>query len=559
MRVISLKTKNFYTILIIVSCVVSHAYGIIAGTAHDLSPGQNGNVTCQFCHTPHRALANTPLWNHKLSDRIYEIYWSSSLDAYVNQPTGSSKLCLSCHDGTVALEATIRGGGSGRTYMPPGSTNLSTNLSDDHPVSFVYSVDLTNKDPQIRSPASLPDEFRLDKYGELQCVTCHDPHDDMFGNFLVVSNRRSNLCLKCHNLYGWDNTVHAHSAALVEKADDDYLRNTGYLTVADNGCLSCHRLHSAGAPQRLFHFNKEEANCLNCHNELVARSSLSGDLDKISGHFVQNYQGIHDIKESLSDSEEHVECVDCHNPHAIIERAALPPHVPGSLNSVSGITAEGSPIEQASYEYEICFKCHGSNPNRIYTTIPRQITQTNTIMEFDQANPSYHPVTTMGINHNVPSLRSGMDESSVIYCTDCHSSDSSSQTKGPHGSVYAPLLAYRYETADDTQENSFVYQLCYQCHDRESILNDESFSWHKIHIDDKTPCSACHDAHGISFSQGNSTNNSNLINFDTSIVFPDPETGRLEFEDSGNFRGLCFLECHDVPHSPKEYQPKEGF
>jgi cytochrome c553 len=185
--------------------------------------------------------------------------------------------------------------------------------------------------------------------------------------------------------------------------------------------------------------------------------------------------------------------------------------------------------------------------------ISRQITQTNTIMEFDQANPSYHPVTTAGVNYNVPSLISGMDESTIIYCTDCHNSDSTSQIKGPHGSQYPPLLAYRYETDDDTHEDIFVYELCYRCHDRESILNDESFKHHKKHIKNKTSCSACHDPHGISFIQGNSTNNSNLINFDTSIVFSDPDTGRLEFEDLGTFRGRCYLKCHNKKHFPKEY------
>jgi len=540
------------SIMVIVCPSVPKTFAIVAGTAHDLSAAQDGSAACQYCHTPHMALADTPLWNHKLSDRIYEIYWSSSLDADIGQPTGSSKLCLSCHDGTVALGSTVRGGGGG-TYMPPGATNLGTDLSDDHPISFIYSADLSSKDPQIRQPDSIPEEIRLDKYGEMQCVSCHDPHNDRFGKFLVMSNLRSNLCLKCHNLYDWNNNIHAGSAAPTKDADDDYLSNTQYHTVADNGCLCCHQPHSAEQRQRLFHFEKEEDNCLSCHNGLVAQTNMLDEFTKISGHFVNEYKGVHDIKESVNSAERHVECVDCHNPHAIIQRAAQPPHVSGALNAVSGVTTEGSIIEQAIYEYEICFKCHGNNPSRIDSMISRQITQTNTIMEFDQANPSYHPVTVAGTNQNVPSLVSGMDESTIIYCTDCHNSDSDSQIKGPHGSQYPPLLAYRYETDDDTEESIFVYELCYRCHDRESILNDESFKEHEEHIKEKIPCSACHDAHGISFIQGNSANNSNLINFDTSIVFPDPDTGRLEFEDLGTFRGRCYLECHDEKHSPEEY------
>ncbi len=544
------------SVLGIVYLAAPPAFGVVAGTAHDFSPAKDGSMACQFCHTPHMALPNTPLWNHKLSDRTYEIYWSTSLDANVDQPTGSSKLCLSCHDGTVALGATVRGGG-GTTRMPPGSTNLGTDLSDDHPVSFVYSAGLSAKDPQIRTPDSLPSELRLDRYGELQCVTCHNPHDDSFGNFLVLSNLRSNLCLKCHNLNGWSDTIHESSAASVAEANDDYLHNTGYTSVADNGCLSCHRPHSAGGPQRLFHFEEEEDNCLSCHNGQVVDTDLRTDLEKDSGHLVQNYKGVHDIKESVDSSERHVECIDCHNPHAVIKKIAQAPFISGALNAVSGVTAEGSVIAQATYEYEVCFKCHGNNPSRVRSTITRQITQTSTIVEFDSANPSYHPITAKGANPNVPSLKPAMDEEAIIYCTDCHSSDPSSQAKGPHGSQYPPLLAYQYETDDETEEDVSTYELCYRCHDRESILKDESFKGHKEHIEDKTPCSACHDPHGISFSQGNSTNNSNLINFDTSIVFPlssGPHMGRLEFEDLGNFQGRCFLLCHDVEHSPKEYE-----
>lgn len=557
-----MKLSNilFLSIAVSICPAVSDVFASVTGTAHDFSAAKDGSAACQYCHTPHKALSGSVLWNHKLSDRTYEIYWSTSLDAKVGQPTGSSKLCLSCHDGTVALDATVRGRRGG-TFMPPGSTNLGTDLSDDHPVSFVYSSDLSDKDPQIKAPDSLPEECQLDQLNEMQCMTCHDPHHDTFGNFLVTTNIRSNLCVQCHDLSGWANTVHANSTAEVKDAVDDYLVNTGYTTVADNGCLSCHQPHSAGGKQRLFHFAEEEKNCLSCHNGLVAETNLVDELDKFSGHFVQDYKGIHDIRESVDSSEQHVECVDCHNPHAVSQGQGIiqPPQVPQALKAVSGVTAEGSIIEHVSYEYEVCFKCHGNNPNRIDSTILRQITQTNTLMEFDQSNPSYHPVTVGGVNPNVPSLIEGIDESTVIYCTDCHNSDSTSQVKGPHGSQYPFLLAYQYETDDDTDEYVNAYELCYRCHDRESILNDESFDKHKKHIkNEKTPCSVCHDPHGISFNQGNPTNNSNLINFDASIVSPDPDTGRLEFEDQGLFRGQCYLECHNKKHSPKDYRLDVG-
>lgn len=532
----------------------------VSGTAHDFSPGGDGSMACQFCHTPHKAIPGTPLWNHKLSERTYQIYWSTSLDAEVGQPTGSSKLCLSCHDGTVALDATVNGR-PGSAFMPPGRANLGTDLSDDHPVSFVYSAELAAKDPQIRHPDSLPNEFRLDEFGEMQCVTCHDPHNDTFGHFLVAPNAGSRLCITCHNLDGWAGSVHATSTAAVGQAQNPYLTQTGYLTVADNGCLSCHRPHSAGGAQRLLHFAEEEKNCLSCHNGLVAQKNMENEFDRTSGHFVKNYQGVHDIMEAPGTTEEHVECVDCHNPHIVKATVGQvqAPLIREAMRGVSGVTSEGSIIDRAIYEYEVCFKCHGNNPVQVIGTTSRQITQTSTLLEFERGNPSYHPVVARGANPNVPSLVAGMDESTMIYCTDCHGSDSSSAANGPHGSRFPFLLAYQYETDDYTQESPYAYELCYRCHDRESILNNDSFSEHKRHIEDqKAPCSVCHDPHGISLTQGNPVNNSNLMNFDAGVVLADPDTGRLEFEDMGSFRGQCYLECHGVKHSPRTYR-RQGY
>ena len=265
------------------------------------------------------------------------------------------------------------------------------------------------------------------------------------------------------------------------------------------------------------------------------------------------YDGIHDLKESPTTSARHVECVDCHNPHATQDVTARAPIVSGAMQEVSGVTSSGSVTTHVQYEYEVCFKCHGDNPNRVKSMITRQITQTNTRLEFDPSGPSFHPIVAVGANQNVPSLKTPMTIASVIYCTDCHNSDSASGTRGPHGSNYPNLLAYRYETTDFTSESELAYELCYRCHSRNSILNDESFSKHEKHLEEKIPCSACHDAHGISSSQGTTVNNSHLINFDITIVSEDSGTGRLEFEDLGAFSGRCFLRCHDKEHSPEEY------
>src|SRR4029079_19336304 len=96
-----------------------------------------------FCHTPHGASGDAPLWNRFSSAATYIPCSSSTARATIGQPTGSSKLCLSCHDGTVALgmvnsRSTPIQMQNNITTIPIGPANLGTDLSDDHPVSFTY-------------------------------------------------------------------------------------------------------------------------------------------------------------------------------------------------------------------------------------------------------------------------------------------------------------------------------------------------------------------------------------------------------------------------------------
>ncbi|MHC4430439.1 MAG: cytochrome c3 family protein, partial [Planctomycetota bacterium] len=335
------RPKELITVFLVIAPLCSPAGALIDGSPHDLS-AVAGASSCSFCHTPHGALTGTPLWSHKLSDAVHDIYQSSSLEANVGQPTGSSKYCLSCHDGTVALAESV-GGPAGGTYITADKDNLGTDLSDDHPISFVYSMALSTEDVQIRPPSAVPDQLKLDRSRELQCTTCHDPHDNRYGNFLVMSNHRSQMCTSCHDLTGWIPSSHESSVAVSSMANDSYLQSSRHATVTDNGCLSCHRPHSAGGRERLLHFARSEDNCLSCHDGSVARTNLKSDLSKFSRHDVVRYQDIHDPTESPSAAARHVECVDCHNPHAVQNTPAQAPVVPGAMRGVSGVTVSGSP------------------------------------------------------------------------------------------------------------------------------------------------------------------------------------------------------------------------
>ena len=76
-------------------------------------------------------------------------------------------------------------------------------------------------------------------------------------------------------------------------------------------------------------------------------------------------------------------------------------------------------------------------------------------------------------------------------------------------------------------------------------------------VEERTPCNVCHDPHGISDTQGNSINNTHLINFDTSVVsamgMGGMGGGNLEFVDNGRFAGSCTLSCHGRQHMNFSY------
>jgi predicted CXXCH cytochrome family protein len=502
----------------------------------------------------------------------YRIYQSSTTDARIDQPSGPSKMCLSCHDGALAIGLLASRPDEivtmSRRTIGPGPADLTADLSDDHPIGFRYDRALAARDHELRNPEVVSRDLPLGKHSEMHCTTCHDPHNNHQGRFLRITDVRSAICLSCHDMDGWSMGSHATSFARVSGRAIDPRERLPYRSVADNACTNCHKIHSAEGRERLLRFRRDEDNCLNCHNGSVARSNIAGEIHKPSRHPVELSFGRHDSTEDPRTMRRHVTCADCHNPHAVARDLVSRPGSPtvtmlsGLMRYVSGVNIFGRPIEYARQEYEVCFKCHAeslSRPRR--TTINREVYQTNTRIEFQPTNPSFHPVTGPRNNRDVVSLRPPWRVGSVMRCTDCHNSEASSASigggqAGPHGSIYEPLLVENYSTHDFTTESARAYALCYRCHERASILGDESFPLHNRHVvNGRAPCSACHDAHGISRTQGNNTNHSNLINFDRAVV--QPASGglgaRIEFEDQGQNRGSCTLTCHGVVHVRFEY------
>jgi hypothetical protein len=165
-----------------------------------------------------------------------------------------SLLCLSCHDGTVAVSsidyygydyagASISHGGSNdlkfiRSWVMDGAPkstgganntgtytgmistpnghgrNIGTDLSNDHPVGIEFPA--AGSDPDFKDISGTHLKlFTVDGVQTVQCATCHNPHgspsDCINPNigggktgitpekYLREDFTRSTLCLTCHN------------------------------------------------------------------------------------------------------------------------------------------------------------------------------------------------------------------------------------------------------------------------------------------------------------------------------------------------------------------------
>ena len=263
MRFNAITRIGILGLLLLVILSVSAMGDSIVGSRHELAflnfrgygtesgPMTGGSFNdykqvCIYCHTPHAPSSVAPLWNRQLPELGgYIMYSSPNFDSQTSgAPDGISLACLSCHDGTVAVDAVINkpefhidagthykmslegavGEESCGKCHNPGEgayggiggahdatvRYLSQDLRDDHPVSISFpSFDL---DPGFNQPTinkddggrAFPNGVQTFVEDKVQCASCHDPHnpdeDNIEGRdpFLRASNQNSALCLTCH-------------------------------------------------------------------------------------------------------------------------------------------------------------------------------------------------------------------------------------------------------------------------------------------------------------------------------------------------------------------------
>jgi hypothetical protein len=209
----------------------------IVGSPHDFSGEtwnvKNGdkNTVCGVCHQPHNAASATvPLWGHTTTISTFKMYTSPSMDATTPSDVGNiSRACLSCHDGTVAVNSYAGGIQGPTSIMISNKANLGTDLSHSHPISFSYN-EAQGKDGFLKDSSAAiltPDsgtgsgtfntggktsikDFLLNGGDNLECSTCHDVHNQLGMPFDITQNPKlvkivgtqdgkgSLLCRSCH-------------------------------------------------------------------------------------------------------------------------------------------------------------------------------------------------------------------------------------------------------------------------------------------------------------------------------------------------------------------------
>lgn len=189
------------------------AFAALDGSAHDFSDQtgatdswNNSGEQCVVCHTTHNTdttVAEAPLWNHEVSSgQTYLPYVGFDMDAVTGDPDGISLLCMSCHDGSVALDSYGRPPAVGTVFINTvnSAAFVGLDLRDDHPVSIIYNDALAGTDGGLFLPTATPAAAALlDVNSKVQCSSCHDVHDAGNDSLLVMPNTGSALCNTCHN------------------------------------------------------------------------------------------------------------------------------------------------------------------------------------------------------------------------------------------------------------------------------------------------------------------------------------------------------------------------
>ncbi len=248
----------------------------------DVARNNYGEV-CVYCHTPHggNAGVQAPLWNRTINITSYTVYSGTLASGQtVTQPGASSLMCLSCHDGTIAIDSVINMPGSGN-YLSAQTNTVSDTFLDTW--SNASGRNTTTHAVMHTGAATNP----------TACLSCHTMPDMRIAD--------ADDCVKCHQ-------KGAHSTSRLQPFDafavGTDLRNDHPIGVVYPSALNGEfKMYSAALKGNVAFF-EQTANGRPDGNEV--RLYNSGD----------GYE---------------VECATCHDPHGVPSAGTGSLMIPGFL------------------------------------------------------------------------------------------------------------------------------------------------------------------------------------------------------------------------------------
>ncbi len=393
----------------------------------------------------------------------------------------------------------------------------------------------------------------------MQCRTCHDPHDNINGKFLVVANTASALCQTCHVKNFWTQSDHRNSTrtwngtgdrsvAAHERNDGGRQRLRELPPAAHGGrraggCSTRRPRRTTATPATTATWPEERA--VRVHLQAIAPSGRHHDWRARSGRGQHHHDAARRVRRLPQPARGCGRRRDAVGParRRRVGVTGSPARTsirrPASTRSASAAMATAPACRRRAPRGRSRRSTRGSSSRRRTLRITRSL--------------------GAGRSANVPSLIAPLTTSSVIKCTDCHNNNA-----GP-AEPAAPVRPVRTDRSTRRCSSASTWSPTTRRKARPPTRSatsatagpassaTRSFREHNKHIDgERTPCNVCHDPHGISSTQGNTVNNSRLINFDTTVVLPS-SSGARRFESTGTNAGRCYLTCHGKNHNPLSY------
>lgn len=572
---LQLSNKSYHGEANGTSCLACH------DSTHNPGPGvSKGGKDCYLCHGTYQqymednqdvdgtdgenvvgSASRTTIYHHVMGSGTYD--GDEAVDNATYQDSGNftdypaagtDVYCLSCHvdhdkfnsSKSSSLRDTIAG-----TDTAPGSVTAASSDFNTDPTKggvclgchyLSRTKDTTNQksDGTSVTPA-IPDTT---PNGLSDAITAYDNSPHQYG---VTGRARgdnttfSGDCSKCHN----DSIAGSYYGASTTAPDREFgLHYDG-----------TRRILTALGRTGLSDPYAEERFCYSCHSPASAAFKTTGGADWYGTSGIMpntasenvytqftgaGYTAKHTLTLSNSahkpastdevtsnrlSTAEHVECTDCHSPHAARSTTvsgtdrANPATATGNaiaaaspLSGVWGVqppataawsepTLTGYTIQSpATKEYQICLKCH-SGFNNSYASATRTFSWasatgwTNQAFEFNTANASFHPVMGVATRPVAAARMLAPWNTNVgnqtMYCTDCHMDNAASPlAQGPHGSANAWILRGTWNPTVDTIDSTLgsATFLCRKCH----VITDTHPAHQNTFRHRNKPCADCH-------------------------------------------------------------------